>query len=75
MENWPLVMYFSPRAPEPRGVKLLHLILKLIFISWKMLQVCTRMSLSSHVCAQKGFKYTQTYTLQLAGKCLLSQSF
>lgn len=50
MENWPLVMYFSPRAPEPSGVKLLHLILRLIFISCKMLQVCTRMSLSSRVC-------------------------
>ena len=53
MENWPLVMYFSPWAPEPSGVKLFHLILKLIFISCKMLQVCTRMSLSSwiSVCA------------------------
>lgn len=50
MESWPLVMHFSSRAPEPSGVKLLHLILRLIFISCKMLQVCARTSLSSHVC-------------------------
>lgn len=42
MENWPLVMYFSPWAPEPSGVKLLHLSLKLIFIRCKTLQVCTK---------------------------------
>lgn len=70
MENWPLVMYFSPWAPEPSSVKLLHLILKLIFISCETLQVCARMSPSSrvNVYVYKNCKYAQTYTLQLSCK-------
>lgn len=78
VENWPLVTYFSPRAPEPSSVKLLHLILKLIFISCKTLQVCTRTSLSSGVNVyvyKGGLRYTQTYALRWAPKRLSSQSF
>lgn len=78
VENWPLVTYFSPRAPEPSSIKLLHLILKLIFISCKTLQVCTRMSLSSRVNVyvyKEGLRYTQTYALRWAPKRPSSQSF